>query len=550
MGLCASTQRVDNWRCKCGLVNAVDLNHCKKCKASNPRISQEVLETANDTAKLKQQQQKQQAGNSSVADSNVICVALPQGSDPVDSVHIIEEDTYEEGNKEKGAVVHLDNNNDSDTTNNRATEQKQNTPPRRRISRGSEWELLRGKQNTPELKLFAQLGMHLLSHMTDNILHSTDQPLTVQFTAPPRVDAVATLEYAKTATDWKVIEETPDKGVQVKQRPLAQKILLVIKFPFPGKYKVTMFCKEAYPSLSDQIQHQQKQHQLVCMYNIHVAKATSPPDEAPIDVGSPKTSPKRHKKATSFRATTLSRVDTAASPTGEDLKKNKDIFEQAIPAAEEEHGTTVNEQARKKHGVRRLDFVDNEGGSEEIVHSTEQALTINLFSPPRVECEAVMRLHKDVTGEDDTGKFPIFVWKRVRVKGSVVLTPRPMAHKVKIVVKFPTPGRYEVRVFCRDATRSDESGSLVLRYLIQVEQKTASLQLQKRRNTRSNSNNSTSSNSRVDDPIGSSSSSRAVLSSFGSPSTGTRKSPGMHLSGRKKIKNKHGRRDTSMSKVW
>ena len=538
MGLCASAPKDHNWKCECGWINTAPTSNelaarCNQCQAHNPNhTSPGHLDTK--TVNPASLQHNDNDINRSTTNTNM---SNQTNSESISVVTLNDDQKHQE----KGSNTN---------TKSLTKQQKQKKQHKRQLSPGSKWLLIRGAQETPEKKIFADLGMSLQSHHRGQILHDSDQPLSITFTAPPRIDAIATLEHEKiihvqvdqfeeqkeltkpqdrkeeteqkeetehmgqkehkeqtgqekqqkqqkqqtdvAATKWEICE----CGVKVKQRPLAQKIILIVSFPRPGKYRLTTYCKEVGSSSSTsfsngnnstQTNDEEIAHEIACTFIIHTTKKTKTPEIKLIDNISTKSSPKRHKKATSFRATTLSRVDTAASPTGENLRKyKKNMFEEDLmkmTAAKEDDGTTINEnqlaKARKKYGVSPMSHVQG----EQVVHGTDQALTFTLRSPPRVECEAVLRIHKRVIGDKDQDQttdqttdqkskstFPIFVWERI--KKGITLEPRPMANKVKISIKFPSIGRYEVRVFCKFADKN-EKGNLILRYIVNVDQKTS-----------------------------------------------------------------------------
>ena len=380
---------------------------------------------------------------------------------------------------------------------------KSPSPTKRRLSLGSNWELLRGNQKTPEFKKFAQLGMGLVSHEGNSILHSTEQPLTVTFRAPPRVDANAVLEKegvkgAKEA--WVVIKD----GALIKQRPLAQKIVMVATFPKSGKYRLSLYCKEAGVAGCE--------HELGCRYLVRVANKTLTVEPAPTDPVTVKTSPRRHKPTTSFRATSLTRVDSAASPTGENIKKM--LTDDKAGAVDLQLDTSTEADERLMSSSSHVD--------SSIIHKSSEPLAIILKTHPGVECEAVLRVDSSGTASNDGG---VSSWEPIT--GIIQVWPRPMAQKTKVVTKFPQPGKFELRIFVKDKEGVEEGCSqaefkLGWRYIVEVSKKTVSVGAFKQTQQ----------------------SSKMKKNSYKSPG----KSPGMHLSDRKKV-GSSGRRETKMS-LW
>jgi len=384
---------------------------------------------------------------------------------------------------------------------------KSPSPTKRRLSLGSKWELLRGNQKTPEFKTFAQLGMGLVSHEGDSILHSTEQPLTVTFRAPPRVDANAVLEQegvegvkgAKEA--WVVIKD----GALIKQRPLAQKIVMVATFPKSGKYRLSLYCKEAGVAGCE--------HELGCRYLVRVAKKTLTVEPAPTDPVTVKTSPRRHKPTTSFRATSLTRVDSAASPTGENIKKM--LADDKAGAVDLQLDTSTEADERLMSSSSHVD--------SSIIHKSSEPLTITLKNVGAShECEAVLRVDSSGAASTDGG---VSSWEPIT--GIIQVWPRPMAQKTKVVAKFPQPGKFELRIFVKDKEGVEEGCSqaefkLGWRYIVEVSKKTVNVGAFKQTQQ----------------------SPKMKKNSFKSPG----KSPGMHLSDRKKV-GSSGRRETKMS-LW
>lgn len=357
------------------------------------------------------------------------------------------------------------------------------------ISRTAQLELLRGKSSSiPGEQIFVDLGMSLLSHEMDTILHTRKQPLTISFTCPPRVDAIAALTYETKEGSWDICD---GKCVQLKQRPLAEKLTILFAFPKEGKYKVELKIRDGKGKM---------EHTLACRYMVHVTHKSVVPEGT---LPSPKSSPIRHKSATSFRATSLTRVESAASVSGETLKKSRPRSPQEIKTRrlrfDRMYATEkIDTSLLKKFGVKKLSHE-----TEQISYESNQPLMITLTSPPRVEFQAIMRHETELA------------WNKVD-DGCVALQPRPMAHKLKMTITFPTPGKYDVRLYGKEADQAVDY-ALIIKYTIITNQKT---------NANSRSPGGTKANSR---------------------NPGTR-SPGMHLSHRKKIGSK-GRRETKMS-LW
>ena len=368
------------------------------------------------------------------------------------------------------------------------------TPPK--MSKIAQWELLRGKSSSiPEELIFVASGMSLLSHENATILHTSKQPLTISFTCPPRVDAIVVLKYETKEGSWGICD---GKCVQLKQRPLAEKLTILFAFPKEGKYKVELKIRDGKGKV---------EHTLACQYIVQVTNKSVVPEGTPTP--SPKSSPIRHKSATSFRATSLTRVESAASVSGETLKKSSPQSPQEIKTRQlrfdQMYATEkIDTSLLKQFGVKTLSHE-----TEQISYESNQPLIITLTSPPRVEFQVIMRHETELAAEVKRG------WNKVD-DGCVALQPRPMAHKLKMTIKFPKPGKYDVRLYGKEADQAVEY-ALIIKYTIIADQKT---------NANSRSPGGTNANSR---------------------SPGTR-SPGMHLSHRKKIGSK-GRRETKMS-LW
>jgi hypothetical protein len=383
------------------------------------------------------------------------------------------------------------------------------SPPAKRLSRGSKWELLRGTQHAPECKIFAKLGMALLSHESDTIFHHTVKPLTVTFSAPPRVDANAMLERETAKGAWEVIKE----GAQIKHRPLAQKIAIVTTFPASGKYQLSLFCKEAGVADSD--------HEMGCRYLVHATNKTVTVEPALADPVTIQTSPRRHKPTTSFRATSLKRVDSAASLAGKNVKRKVVGVKAEIDDLHLDTSMKVDKQFMKRLGIAPLSHLE-----QIVIHQSNEPLTITLRTPPRVECEAVLRFDKGSNTESSDAD--VTSWEPIT--GFIQVWPRPMAQKTKVVTKFPQPGKFELRIFAKTSSaapgfsstfenQDDTEPKLGWRYIVEVSKKTA--------------------NTGAFEQTG--------QSPKKSKSPGG-KSPGMHLSDRKKL-GSSGRRETKMS-LW
>jgi hypothetical protein len=361
---------------------------------------------------------------------------------------------------------------------------------------GTHLALLRGTGAPPETQSFHDHGLSLLTHKHEYILHSNDRPLSISFTCPPHIDASVILQYQKENSKWTDIKNC----TQIKSRPLAEKLVIIVTFPNVGKYQLFLKVRKAEKTdlaVEDYIP--------ACKYTIQASKKTFVPVKTDSYISPKKSPPARVKSAKHFRATSLSRVDSAASTTGYSLRSkgsqsNKAVNQTAKGRRSIMYETeTVERSAATKFGVQKFSH-----NVEEIIHDSNKPLIITLTSPPRIECKLIMRLENQFAGTEEKTK-------KTEITDGVTFHPRPMAHKMKIILKFPNPGKYDLRVFCREADNDFGEFSLTLKYSMVVSKET------------------------VDE------------SSSGKSKAGER-SPGMHLSDKKKIES-NGRRETKMS-LW